>query len=139
MNESKLDMSSLKNAVNALQKSIAAYDKFGADNNELFETLRSGVIQNYEVAYELCWKFMKRWLEQNIRPDIAMGISRKEFFRIAAENCLITDVEKWWDFHDSRNKTSHIYDGAVADDVFAAAKAFLPYAENLLLSLEQRR
>ena len=25
-------------------------------------TLKAGVIQNFEVAYELCWKFIKRWL-----------------------------------------------------------------------------
>lgn len=55
---------------------------------------------------------MKRWLEINIRYDIVLGISRKEFYRIAAKNALITDVQKWWEFHAARNRTSHVYDEA---------------------------
>lgn len=77
-------------------------------------TLKAG-IQNFEVAYELCWKFIKRWLEHNVSPNAVAGVSRRELFRYAAENLLIRDVDQWMDFHAARNKTSHIYDQAVAE------------------------
>jgi nucleotidyltransferase substrate binding protein (TIGR01987 family) len=138
----KLDISSLKNAAEALRKSIDVYNKNRNDDTDLLDTLRSGVIQNFEVAYELSWKFMKRWLEKNIRPDIVTGVTRKEFYRIAAENILISDVEIWWVFHEGRNNTSHIYDGSVAGrivagDVLDTAMKFLPYLNDFITRLEQ--
>jgi nucleotidyltransferase substrate binding protein (TIGR01987 family) len=138
MTHDKLDISSLKNAVQALQTSIDVYKKNCDADMDLADTLRSGVIQNFEVAYELSWKFMKRWLETNISPDIVMGVTRKEFYRIAVENLLIGEVELWWSFHEGRNKTSHIYDGIVAGDVLDIAIQFLPHANDFVAKLEQR-
>jgi nucleotidyltransferase substrate binding protein (TIGR01987 family) len=138
MSEDKLDITSLKNAVQALRKSIDVYEKNSDADIDLSDTLRSGVIQNFEVAYELSWKFIKRWLEINISADIVTGVTRKEFYRIAYENLLIPDVEAWWNFHEGRNKTSHIYDGIVADDVLDTAMKFLPYANDFITRLEQR-
>ncbi|MDR3338183.1 MAG: nucleotidyltransferase substrate binding protein [Treponema sp.] len=138
MTNGKLDITSLKNAVQALQKSIDVYEKNGDDDIDLSDTLRSGVIQNFEVAYELSWKFMKRWLEMNISADIVSGVSRKEFYRIAAENLLISDVEEWWSFHEGRNKTSYTYDSITAEDVLETALKFSPYSKDFISRLEQR-
>ncbi|MDR0632206.1 MAG: nucleotidyltransferase substrate binding protein [Holosporaceae bacterium] len=137
MIENKLDITSLKNAIEALRKSIDVYKKNCTEDIDLSESLRSGVIQNFEVAYELSWKFMKRWLEINISPDIILGVTRKEFYRIAAENSLITDVEKWWDFHKVRNRTSHTYDGIVAEDILKTAFEFLPHAKDFVSRMER--
>ena len=100
-------------------------------------TLKAGVIQNFEVAYELCWKFIKRWLENNVSPNAVTGVSRRELFRYAAENLLIRDVDQWMDFHAARNKTSHIYDHAVAEATFAIVADFVPEAEFLLQKLRE--
>jgi nucleotidyltransferase substrate binding protein (TIGR01987 family) len=138
MSEDKLDITSLKNAIRVLGKSIDVYEKNRDGDTDLLDTLRSGVIQNFEVAYELSWKFMRRWLETNISSDIVMGVNRKEFYRVAAENLLIPDVETWWVFHEGRNKTSHTYDGAVAEDILETALKFLPCARDFIIRLEQR-
>ena len=50
---------------------------------------------------------------------------------MAAEYRLIDDVTQWWAFHQSRNLTLHIYDEAVAEEVFATAVIFLPAAQKL--------
>lgn len=100
-------------------------------------TLKAGVIQNFEVAYELCWKFIKRWLEHNVSPNAVAGVSRRELFRYAAENLLIRDVDQWMDFHAARNKTSHIYDQAVAEATFAIVADFVPEAKFLLQKLRE--
>lgn len=100
--------------------------------------LRAGVIQNFEVTYELCWKFMKRYLEINMGSQYVDGIHRKELFRLAAEHHLIKDVEAWFDYNKARNLTSHTYREEYANDVFHSAEKFLIDAGFLLDALEAR-
>ena len=134
----ELDITSLTNAVNALSDSIMAYNEYSSRNEVLKRSLRSGVIQNFEVAYELSWKFMKRWLEINISPDIVTGLTRREFYRIAKQNLLISDVKMWWIFHEARNNTSHIYNEDVADETLNMAFDFLTFAEDFIDVLKRR-
>ena len=134
----ELDITSLTNAVNALSDSIMAYNEYSSQNEVLKRSLRSGVIQNFEVAYELSWKFMKRWLEINISPDIVAGLTRREFYRIAKQNLLISDVKMWWIFHEARNNTSHIYNEDVADETLNTAFDFFTFAEDFINVLKRR-
>jgi nucleotidyltransferase substrate binding protein (TIGR01987 family) len=134
----QLDVTHLKNAVTALQSCINDYNKYAAKEDSLRESLRSGVIQNFEAAYELSWKFMKRWLTFNIGDSIVNGIPRFELFKLAAENGLISDSEIWFDFHDARNKTSHEYGEEVAEEVLEYALKFLPYTKEFLEVLETK-
>ncbi|MDR1322998.1 MAG: nucleotidyltransferase substrate binding protein [Candidatus Margulisbacteria bacterium] len=138
----ELNLNELKKALAALQRAIKVTKKIeagsAADPAEI-ETLRAGVIQAFEFSYELCWKMLKRWLEINVSPDIVAGVVRIELFRRGAENLLIDDVLKWMEFHDARNKTSHLYARETAEAVYQKAVEFLPYAQALLESLEKRR
>jgi len=136
-----LDISPLINAINALADGVEAYQegkKNSATKANTLNTLQSGVIQNFEVTYELSWKFMKRWLEKNINPSVTLGISRKEFFRIAKEHKLISDSEKWLEFHEARNESSHTYDKETADDVLEISFEFLGFAKEFLSILEDK-
>lgn len=81
---------------------------------------------------------MKRWLEEQVSQDVVDGVPRIELFRVAAENLLIEDVQKWMDFHRARNQTSHIYDQEILEKVYEVAKTFLPYGKQFLIALEQR-
>jgi nucleotidyltransferase substrate binding protein (TIGR01987 family) len=138
----ELKLNELKNAVAALRRAVEITQKIeanpAADPAEI-ETLRAGVIQAFEFSYELCWKMLKRWLELNISPDIVTGVVRIELFRRGAENLLIDDVLKWMEFHEARNKTSHLYAAKTADAVYQKAVEFLPYAQALLERLDKRR
>ena len=100
--------------------------------------LKAGAIQNFEFTYELCWKFMKRWLDENIGAAYVDGVPRVQLFRLAAESQLITDVDKWMEYHRARNKTSHTYDVEVAESVYLSARDFLQDAERLTKALEAR-
>ena len=100
--------------------------------------LKSGVIQNFGFTYELCWKFIKRWLEENLGSTYVDGVSRRELFRLAAESRLINDVDLWMDYHHARNQTSHTYDEAKAQKVFETANRFLHDAELLYTAIETR-
>ena len=135
-----LDISSLSRAIHSLSRALHVLnaEKVTA-NDDMNQVLTAGVIQNFEFCYELCWKFMKRWIEMNISPIAVDGVTRRELFRQAAENKLINDVDKWMDFHTDRNRTSHIYDEEVAEEVLATTIEALPYFQDLLRNLEARQ
>ena len=136
-----LDLTSLHRAIVSLEKSIFSYRSL-SENSTLtmddLDTVKAGVIQNFEVAYEQCWKFMKRWIERNVSPDIVDGVTRRELFRVSAENRLIDDVSVWMEFHQSRNLTAHTYDAENAGHAFSAALIFIDSAKDFLNRLEAR-
>lgn len=135
----RLNIESLLKAVDSLARSVDTAGRFQktADAGDM-ETIRAGVIQHFEFTYELCWKFMKRWIEMNVSPEAADGVPRIELFRLAAENRLIDDVAEWMTFHRARNSTSHIDSEPVARDVFERAVAFLPFAQDFLNRLRAK-
>ena len=135
----QLDLSSLKKAVDVLQRSIkVAGIELEISEKDLKETIRAGVIQNFEVAYEQSWKMMKRWLEENVGSSYVDGVTRRELFRLAAENHLISNINKWMEYHHSRNLTTHTYDEDTAEEVFQTAYNFLSDAKKLVKELESR-
>lgn len=136
-----LELISLRKAIESFDRSLQATDfsdDFSSYAAIVQETLRSGVIQNFEVAYEQAWKMMKRWIETNVGAGSADGVSRRELFRLAAEQKLIDDVDEWMSFHQTRNMTSHTYDLETANGAYHDAVAFLPLAKELLARLEAR-
>lgn len=136
-----LELGSLKKAIDSLETGLERVhnQKLMAQLDEgSRQLMQAGVIQNFEFTYELCWKFIKRWLEINLGSTYVDGVSRKELFRIAAENLLITDVRAWWAYHEARNKTSHVYDQKVAAEIFASAEQFYADAKALLQAIEDR-
>jgi len=136
-----LDLSSLQRAVSALEQTLQAEADADADprlSGIQRNAIRSGVVQHFELTYELCWKFMKRWLVgPGGRADLD-GLPRKELFRIAAQERLIDDVAAWFEFHTARNLTAHTYDKAVSDQVVAAGRRFLQFAVAFAAELERR-
>lgn len=135
-----LDLSSLQKAVNSLEQAVKVASSCinGVVDTEQEKVIRAGVIQNFEFTYELCWKFMQRWLEVNVAGQNADKLTMKELFRIAAERQLIRDVEAWFEYNKARNKTSHTYDEAVAENVYGFAVRFLGDAKEFLKTLEER-
>lgn len=134
-----LELEALENSILSLENSIEVYKRISGDNKsdkKLIDALRSGVIQNFEVAFEQSWKFIVRWLNENISYGIAQGITKRELFRLAGEHLLIDDVSKWILFKDCKNQTLHIYSETTAEEVLKSALEFLPYVKYLLKRLK---
>ncbi len=135
----KLDYTSLEQSIQALRRSLdEATPLLPSLSPVMRDTVKSGIIQHFEVAYEQCWKAMKRWLETNVNSESVDGVTRRELFRLAAESLLISDVDAWMIFHRGRNETSHTYDADTAEEVYAIAVAFLPQAEQFLTGIRVR-
>ena len=136
-----LELSSLKKAVSALADVLAKSDDagfMGSLDDVARNAIKAGVIQHFEFTYELSWKFIKRWLEMNVSPTAADGVTRRELFRLGAENRLIDDVEQWMRYQEARNLTSHTYEPEIAERVYNTAHDFARDAARLLAAIEER-
>jgi nucleotidyltransferase substrate binding protein (TIGR01987 family) len=107
-------------------------------NQKQINTIRAGIIQNFEFTYELSWKFMKRWLENNLSSTEVDGVSRRQLFRLAAESQLITDIELWMTFHKYRNLTAHTYDENTAKEVENISQPFSMACQQLVKTLKMK-
>jgi nucleotidyltransferase substrate binding protein (TIGR01987 family) len=133
-----LELHSLRKAIASLEANvlIAQSRKFTKLSPAMQNVVRAGVIQNFEFTYELCWKFMKRYLADQLGSTSVEGTSRMELFRLSAENKLIEDVATWKTYHDYRNLTTHTYEEDIALEVFSAAITFVADAKKFLAALE---
>jgi len=140
-NPPRQDLSSLERAIvslDQLHRRITADDFLAAQDNVIRLGLQAGLIQNFEFTYELCWKSIKRWLENNINPEVVDGVTRRELFRLGAENRLIEDVDEWMSYHTARNLTAHQYDSALAEETLHVMADFIRAAHRLLANLKAR-
>lgn len=135
-----LDLSSLTKAVKSLERAlnVATPDHLQSMSDDQEEVIKAGVVQNFEFTYELCWKFIKRWLAENIGATYVDGVTRRQLFRLGSENQLIEDVAQWMEYHDARNETTHTYNQDTADEIFQVARIFLHDARKLLQVLEEK-
>ena len=111
-----LDLSTLILSIETLERSLnVAGKQMKSLNKNLQETIRAGVIQNFEVAYEQCWKYIQRWIKINgSYTDAENPRTRKDLFRMAARYGLIKDPLSWFEYNDARNVTSHTYNESQA-------------------------
>ncbi|WP_368490091.1 nucleotidyltransferase substrate binding protein [Clostridium sp. BJN0013] len=75
------------------------------------ELERAGIIQFFEIAFELSWKLMKDYLEaQELYTK-----SPRETIKRAYQIGLIDDGHIWIDALSDRNLTVHTYDDKLAE------------------------
>ena len=133
-----LQLDSLAKSIDILERSVKTASRLHTFDEDLQETVRAGVIHNFEVAYEISWKMIKRWLKENIGDATVDGVTRRNLLRLGAENQLISDSERWMEYNVARNSTSHTYDEEAAENVFKEATEFAHDAKHLLKMLEAR-
>jgi nucleotidyltransferase substrate binding protein (TIGR01987 family) len=139
---SPLDLDALRKAVASLREALAVVGGrawFDAQPPAVRDTLRAGVVQNFEIAYEISVKMLKRRIEMDAAvPGEIDGLSFRELLRLAGERGLVGDVPAWFGYRQMRNITAHTYDVAKAKQVLDGLPAFLLDAEALLAGLEAR-
>ena len=137
-----LDFESIEKAIESLDSAVSISKDEGFMSRlskEQAETIRAGVIQNFEFTYELCWKFIQRWLKENKHLEEALlPRTRKDLFRMAAKYGLVDQPEYWFDYGDARNLTAHTYNKDKAQVVYDAALRFVSDAKKLLVRLKNK-
>lgn len=136
-----LDLSKMENALLQLEQvSARSRDQsFMSQQDDITRNaIRAGAIQHFEIVYEMCWKFLQRWLRENSTPEEAYyPRTRKELFRLAARSGLIYDPLPWFEYAEARNLTAHTYNEKEAEIVYSKIEAFVSDARYLLERLRQ--
>jgi len=135
-----LVLSPLQSAICSLENAISVAEEYSSGNDSerrVRDVIEAGVILNYKFTYELCYKFMVRWISLNVSPEDASPRTKREIFMTASRFSLIQDPIRWLEYTESRNLTSHTYDRKKADQVLSAAPGFLEDARFFLHELER--
>jgi nucleotidyltransferase substrate binding protein (TIGR01987 family) len=106
-----------------MTKTESLREDFSKANVRLLEALalskdaivRDSAIQRFEIAFELCWKYLKAFL---LETHNASCTSPSTCFRAAFAQGIIGDDPFWIDLTKLRNYTVHTYDERLADYVY---------------------
>ena len=134
-----IDVSSLRNALTALEKSLKFLASDMARDPDLREQFRAAAIQAFEFTHELAFKMLKRQLEQmSADPASIDAMGYMDVVRTGAEAGLVQDIARYRDYREKRNITSLTYDQAKAEQIVSILKSFRDDVRYLLAELEQR-
>ncbi|MDR0755320.1 MAG: nucleotidyltransferase substrate binding protein [Puniceicoccales bacterium] len=131
-----LDLTPLQDTIASLERAIAVGKQMNSTDASIREVVQAGIIQNFEIVYEMCWKFMQRWLRLNQPNDVDHLRTRKDLFRLAAQHQLIQNPQAWFLYGEARNLTSHTYQKEQATKIYYLAPQFLLDAQFLLRKIE---
>jgi nucleotidyltransferase substrate binding protein (TIGR01987 family) len=92
------------------KKALAHLLKF-IEKSELNELEASGMIQAYEVCYELAWNVLKDYFNYQGNSQIT---GARDAIREAFKYDLIEDGTQWMQMVTDRNLTTHTYDQELA-------------------------
>lgn len=115
-------------AIKRLKEAVEYWHQHGE-----VEVVRDGVIQRFELTYELAWKAAKEMLAQSGTMDVN---SPKAVMREAYAQRMIVDEAIWLQMISDRNLTSHVYKEELADEIAVRiSKQYIPVFEQLYLRL----
>jgi len=102
-------LTTFKNAIARLCEIVDIYKQRPLNSFE-----NDSLIKRFEFTYEMAWKLMMSYEKENGVTEL-MG--SKDVVRRAFAMSLIDNGEAWMEMIDDRNKTSHLYDEEMAEDV----------------------
>jgi len=125
-NELQFSVSKLSDAIRKLQDGVTEAKD---------ELTRDGVIQRFEFTFELLWKSLKVFLEE----EGVICKTPKECLKSAFRIGLIEDEGTFLNMLEDRNKTSQIYSREESEEIFQRIKEnYLPQLSKILDKLKKK-
>lgn len=102
-------------------------------NEQFFFIVRDATIQRFEYCTDLLWKVMKVYLEDVEKMHIE-SFSPRSIVRSAVDGGFLSESEgsQLMDMVVSRNKTSHIYHEAIADNIANKISGYYTLMSNII-------
>lgn len=134
-----LSTSALEKAIGQLTTSLEYLNSDLAKDVGLYAQFRSASIQSFEYTYELTHKLLKKYLQQTMPSrEIVDEMTFSELIRTGYEKGLLGNSwDIWKEYRDARNRTSHTYQEALADDVVEILPSFLLEAQYLCHKIQK--
>ena len=120
----KIEAQSLLEAHAALNRSLAQPEN---------EFMRNSSIQCFEFTLELVWKTLKRVLQ--IYGEEAPNA--RDAFRLGVKIRVIDSPEKWFDYLELRNKSSHVYSESVSKEIYGKLAQFSQDVDQVIGNFKQ--
>lgn len=105
-----------------------------AINEEKTEYTRDAAIKRFELSFELAWKLIKAYIEE-FHGIISQ--SPRSCIREAYKLSILDYDDYWLTIADLRNRTSHIYNLDMAEEIYSQLPETLERFNNLLVYMEQ--
>jgi nucleotidyltransferase substrate binding protein (TIGR01987 family) len=106
-----------------------------SQERELTELEKMGLIQAFEMTFELAWNLMKDFLRY---IGIFEIMGSKDTIKRAFSNGIIDNAQVWIDMIDSRNETSHCYDEVIAIRVVTSVtRSYIEEMRNFLETMNR--
>lgn len=97
------------------------------------DLVRDAVIQRFEFTFELAWKS----LQEINRLNGIEAYGPRNAIREAARLGLLDDPNAWLDTLEDRNRTTHTYEEALANEIYNRIPRFVALAEALEKKIRQ--
>jgi nucleotidyltransferase substrate binding protein (TIGR01987 family) len=124
----KLRLENLGRAIERLEEAVAA----PADTPFIVDA----TIQRFEFAFELCWKAIKGFLELET-SSADLGTARA-VLKTSYTAGWIDDEDGWNELFAMRNATSHVYNEAMARDIYRRIGTKMPMMRKALIALRAK-
>jgi len=128
-----IDVSFLKRSILALDTAYINLQKYSEEDIE-YDIYRSAIIKEFEIILEQSGKLLKKSLKPYFHTSKAVDkLYFKDIFREAGLHGLlnIDEVERWCEYRDNRNCTSHDYGVDLANNTLVLIPKFIEDASNL--------
>jgi nucleotidyltransferase substrate binding protein (TIGR01987 family) len=128
-----IDTTYLKRCILALQQAFERLNNYDSEDIE-YDIYRSAVIKEFEIILEQSGKLLKKRLKPYFHSSKAVDkLYFKDIFREAGLHGLLDleEVERWLEYRDNRNSTSHDYGEYLANETLVLIKQFIIDATNL--------
>ena len=135
MQEGTFSISALENAHKRLGDVLKIFVE-----NENDDIVRDSVIQRFEFTYSIALKTLKKYFEgvAFVMEDVQQ-MTFNQVIRVANKlDLLHFELDKWTEFRQMRNLTSHTYDEEVARKVVAVIPDFCEEVGYLLKQLRSQ-
>lgn len=126
-------MTKLTSLLEDLEKALAKLEEVLL--LEKTEIIRDSAIQRFEIAFDLAWKALKAFLEEEHN---AVCTSPRGCFKEAFHQGVIDHDEFWINITAIRNYTTHTYSEALAEKVYIALPEALQHFQKLLLAIKNK-
>ena len=131
--QTNIDTTFLNRCISALEKADTTLEQFAVDDIE-YDIYRSAIIKEFEIVLEQSGKLLKKSIKPYFHSSKAVDkLYFKDIFREAGIHGLldIDEVERWCEYRDNRNYTSHDYGEYLANNTLPLIKQFIKDARKL--------
>jgi nucleotidyltransferase substrate binding protein (TIGR01987 family) len=136
-----LDTTYIKRCNLALKKAFDYLSKYDKDDIE-YDMYRSAVIKEFEIILEQSGKLLKKLLRPYLHSNKAVDkLPFKDLFRQAGLHSILSidEVDRWLNYRDNRNSTSHDYGEELANETLVIIEQFMIDVDNLIKVIDDNQ